>query len=49
MNVRSGEMLTPFFESGEISKAAYSKWLWEYATAPGGVRPLHIDVPARPR
>lgn len=49
MNVRSGEMLTPFFESGEISKAAYSKWLWEYATAPGGVQPLHIDVPARPR
>jgi hypothetical protein len=47
MNVRSGEMLAPFFQSGEISKKAYSKWLWEFASATGGVQPLDIDLPAR--
>jgi hypothetical protein len=47
LNVRSGEMLAPFFQSGEISKTAYLKWLWEYATATGGVQPLNIEIPAR--
>ena len=48
MNVRSGEMLAPFLASGEISKKAYLNWLWDYATATGGVKPLDIHLPARP-
>jgi len=47
MSVRSAEMLAAFFRSGEISKSAYSRWLWEFASAPRGVEPLTIHAPAR--
>jgi cation diffusion facilitator CzcD-associated flavoprotein CzcO len=47
MSVRSAEMLAAFFRSGEISKSAYSKWLWEFTSAPRGVEPLTIHAPAR--
>lgn len=47
MNVRSAEMLAAFFHSGEISKSTYSKWMWEFTSAPAGVQPLTIYPPAR--
>lgn len=49
MNVRSAEMLAAFFRSGEISKSAYCKWLWEFASATGGIQPLDIGAPGRLR
>jgi hypothetical protein len=44
-NVRAGKMLEPFFESGELKKWVYFKWLWEITFARGGVPPLDIAAP----
>ena len=44
-NVRAGKMLEPFFQSGELQKWVYFKWLWEISFARGGVPPLDILAP----
>jgi dimethylaniline monooxygenase (N-oxide forming) len=44
-NVRASKMLDPFFESGELKKWVYFRWLWEISFARGGVPPLDIAAP----
>ncbi len=44
-NVGAGEMMAPFFESGELSKWGYFKWLWQVSFATKGIPPLDIAAP----